>query len=113
MQFDAFSNTYNLITLLQSFRDSKVFSQQYACLLLNVLIVSHQACPCVSFPVLKRKHCEINHREINNKKKDTKGSEGRKSPCRYFQNGEGQCLPRSGVSPYDHNVISNTVIPGK
>ena len=54
-----------------------------------------------------RKHCEIKHREMNNNKKDTKGSEGRKRPCRYFQNGEGQCLPRSGVCLYDHTVIPN------
>ena len=58
MQFDAFSDSYNLIDLLQSLRDrlnnSKVLSHQYACSLLNVLNISHQICPLVILSVLKR-----------------------------------------------------------
>ena len=29
----------------------------------------------------------------------------RKKPCTFFNNGQGQCLPRAGVCEYDHSVV--------
>ena len=30
---------------------------------------------------------------------------GKKKPCRYYNNGQGQCLARSGSCSFDHSVI--------
>ena len=53
-----------------------------------------------------RKHCEGNHKELRNDVQRSRNIPGGwKKPCRFFNNGEGQCTPRSGSCNYDHTVI--------
>ena len=54
-----------------------------------------------------RKHCQTKHKEVRNQreKEDRNLPEGRKRPCRFFRNGEGQCSQRSGFCNYDHTVV--------
>ena len=83
-----------------------------------------------NYPSL-RKHCEDNHGErSSDKKKETvpegkkenipegrsendpvdrkANPSGRKGPCRFFNNGQGQCSPRFGTCQYDHSVIPDS-----
>ena len=53
-----------------------------------------------------RKHCETNHSERNNLVTKTKNIKTK--PCRYFRNGEGRCIPPSGVCKFDHSVIPDS-----
>ena len=55
-----------------------------------------------------RKHCETSHYEKKAGKSQTIIPEGRKRPCRYFRNGEGNCSPPSGSCDFDHSVVPNS-----
>ena len=52
-----------------------------------------------------RKHCENIHKDVKKKEVKPVSSAGKKKPCRFFNNGQGVCSPRSGVCDYDHSVI--------
>ena len=59
---------------------------------------------CKDFPSL-RKHCADYHKEVNSGRKISSVPEGRKRPCRFFRNGLGKCMPRSGNCMFDHTII--------
>ena len=56
-----------------------------------------------------RKHCTDVHDETKtriNKVKETSENWKSKKPCRYFKNGEGNCVPRNGKEcGFNHNII--------
>ena len=60
--------------------------------------------PFVNYPTL-RKHCENINGEMKQRKQKEKLPEGRKGPCRNFNNGQGHCSPRFGKCLYDHSII--------
>ena len=51
-----------------------------------------------------RKHCQETHNTVTAKSEPSRKI-GSQRPCRFFQYGNGQCTPPSGVCHYSHDVV--------